>query len=74
MREKIQRGGVFYSQQGQPLNFLDSVQKHKSLLWLNIPSIRSRRSSIPGSSVVYNFLNFIFFFSSNKVRWWGWEV
>ena len=49
MREKIWRGGVFYSQQGQPLNFLDPVQEPRSLLWLNIPSIRSRRSSIPWS-------------------------
>ena len=46
MREKIQRGGVFYSQQEQSLNFLDPVQELRSLIQLNIPSIGSRRSGI----------------------------
>ena len=68
-REKIWKDGVFYSQQGWPLNFLDPIQEPKSLLWLNIlPSDQERVVSC-GTSVAYDFLNFIFFFSSNKVRW-----
>ena len=47
MRERIQKDGVFYSQQGWPLNFLDPFQEPKSLLQQNIPSIGSRRSSVP---------------------------
>ena len=46
MREKIWKNGVFYSWQGWFLNFLDPFQEPKSLLQQNIPSIRSRRSSI----------------------------
>ena len=74
MREKIWKDGVFYSWQGQPLNFLDPIQEPKSLLQLNIPPLDQERMVSRGTSVVYNFLNFIFFFFDDKVRWWDQEV
>ena len=58
------RGGVSYSPPGQTLHVSTPAWLSRSLLWPNIPSIRS------GTCI----LDLVFFFAFYYIGGWSWEV